>query len=534
MSFSTFSKPSRTLRDYACLLVLSLFWLAGCKPNDQPVEMSGTTDPEDALTSADSEAPGEDYVIVDGDLDAVDWREMVGKRVGIEGDLVVVDTYDLIRRGQVRLARKRLVIPTSYIDPNDKDSSGTSFEGGNNVAKVTAAQKFNETATVTIDDGSVVENVFPPDLFPGLGTELETVRVGSVVAGVSGTIVMIDGKPVLVSDAALDFTPAKRPACPDMPANDLKVASFNVLNYFTTLDDGQNNARGADTASEFARQESKIVAAMAEMNADVIGLMELENNIEAEEKLVEALNKSIGEDVYIACGLPDNFSEAPGSGDSIRVGIIYRSDRVTPKGPLTLVNDPAFYIARTPLVQTFESTGGGEPFSVIVNHFKSKGGGDVDEANKNKGDGQAAYNAARREQALALTRYIEAEASDTPARFLVIGDLNAYQQEDPIDALRAEGMIDLHEKFQSADGGTAMPEYSFVYYGQCGSLDHAFATPALAADVTTVATWHINSDEPRFVDYNEEYNPASLFKPNPYRSSDHDPVLISIKNRADD
>ena len=50
----------------------------------------------------------------------------------------------------------------------------------------------------------------------------------------------------------------------------------------------------------------------------------------------------------------------------------------------------------------------------------------------------------------------------------------------------------------------------------------------MAADVTGVATRHINADEPRALDYNQEYNPEPLYKPDPFRSSDHDPMLIGI------
>ena len=164
---------------------------------------------------------------------------------------------------------------------------------------------------------------------------------------------------------------------------------------------------------------------------------------------------------------------------------------------------------------------------MIVNHFKSKGASKANAENKNKGDGQGAYNAARRSQALAISTFIDEMETDSQPRVLVIGDLNAYQQEDPVDALRAKGLIDLHEQFESQSGSL---NYSYLYRGQIGSLDHAFATKALATDVTGIATWHINADEPRILDYNEEYNPKSLFDATAYRSSDHDPVLIGIGN----
>ena len=95
--------------------------------------------------------------------------------------------------------------------------------------------------------------------------------------------------------------------------------------------------------------------------------------------------------------------------------------------------------------------------------------------------------------------------------------------------MRAEGLVDLQESASGASSGTGQ-QYSYVYRGQSGSLDHALATPALAKNVTGVAAWHINADEPHFLDYNQEYNPQALYQADPFRSSDHDPVLIGIKN----
>jgi len=306
-----------------------------------------------------------------------------------------------------------------------------------------------------------------------------------------------------------------------------------VLNYFTTIDNGENKARGADSKPEFERQEGKIVAAIIGLKADVVGLMEIENSLEAETRLVEALNKKMGKPVYVGCGLPNGFRDAPGGADAIRVGIIYRTDRVKPVGEVSMIREDAFFRARTPVVQQFKSKKSGKPFTVIVNHFKSKGGASgADAVDKNKGDGQGAYNATRRDQALAVCNYIDKLGqTNSNLRALVIGDLNAYEQEDPIDAMRAKGLVNLQERLASSSSSDAVGEdYSYVYRGQSGTLDHAMATEALAKDVTGIATWHINSDEPRSMDYNMEYNPKSLYQADPFRSSDHDPVLIGIQN----
>ncbi len=519
--------------------------LAGCRPQvaiDEVVsvgtksEVAGyeTLPPEEEVVEqpepATDPAGDAQQTVIRGELASVDWKSMVGRQVTIQGDLTIVDTFNLARYGEIKVARGRLYVPTSGIDPNDVDPDGVSFEGGQNVAKVIAQQKLNDTAVLTIDDGRNSQNVFPPKLFPRLGDTLPTVRIGSVIRSVSGRLVEKQGRVVLVPNRPLKWTPAERPSRPDVGDAGVTVASFNVLNYFTTIDDGANRARGADSASEFKRQGAKIVSAITVLDADVIGLMEIENNADAEERLIAELNKASGKRVFRGCGIPVGFRNAPGGADAIRVALIYRADRVKPVGDVAMIRDNAFNAARTPIVQRFKPTKGGKPFTVVVNHFKSKGGGSrAGVANKDKGDGQGAYNATRRAQAGAIVKYVGGLAkTEQNPRVLILGDLNAYQQEDPIDALRASGLVDLVSAKRSTSNARA-PHYSFVYRGQSGSLDHAFATKTLAEDVTGVATWHINADEPHFLDYNEEYNPKQLFKPGPFRSSDHDPVLIGIR-----
>lgn len=513
----------------AITLLASIQWLRAVERETVVTDSASKI----SLVALTTNGNDDDPVVINGDLNLIDWKSLVGQRVTVTGDLVVVDTHDLARRGQVVVARDRLYVPTSQIDPNDADPNANSFEGGSNVAKVVGARKHNDKATIILDDGSPRQNVFPPALFPDLGKEYPTVRVGSVIKGVTGKLVKAGSVLLLTSDKPLQWTPAERPQRPDVGEADVTVASMNVLNYFTTIDDGKNDARGADSESELDRQEAKLVSAIIELKADVIGLMEIENNLDAENRLVAALNKKLGKEVFKGCGLPDGFKDAPGGHDAIRVGVIYRADRVTPLGGVSMINDDAFYKARTPIVQRFQSKKEASPLTVIVNHFKSKGGASrADVANKNKGDGQGAYNAVRRAQSLAICKYIDKlEQEGRKPRVLIVGDLNAYDQEDPIDAMRAKGLVNLHERFaEAATSGDEAAGYSFLYRGQSGSLDHAMATDSLASDVTGVATWHINADEPRFLDYNQEYNPKTLFEANPFRSSDHDPVLIGIKN----
>jgi uncharacterized repeat protein (TIGR01451 family) len=70
--------------------------------------------------------------------------------------------------------------------------------------------------------------------------------------------------------------------------------------------------------------------------------------------------------------------------------------------------------------------------------------------------------------------------------------------------------------------------YSYVFEGQAGYLDHALANASLAPQVVGTTIWHINADEPRVLDYNQEYNPPYVYAPDAYRASDHDPVVVSL------
>ncbi len=302
--------------------------------------------------------------------------------------------------------------------------------------------------------------------------------------------------------------------------NVLRVASFNVLNYFTTLGE-----RGAKTPEEFERQRAKIVAALAAVGADAVGLIEIENNgDEAVGNLVGHLNGALGASSYAFVADP------PFTGtDAIKVAIIYRPDRVEPIGSARSANpadDPAYGVFdRPPLAQTFRRTGSGETFTVIVNHFKSKGScpETASDPNTDQGDGQGCWNPKRVQQAEALLEFIgtvqDASGSD---RILVIGDLNSYGEEDPIDVLRSGNLTDLLAAHVEAEH-----RYSYVFEGQAGYLDHALVTPALMGSIAGVTVWHINADEATVLDYSAE-NPSELYRPDAYRSSDHDPVVIGL------
>jgi predicted extracellular nuclease len=204
--------------------------------------------------------------------------------------------------------------------------------------------------------------------------------------------------------------------------------------------------------------------------------------------------------------------------DAIRNGIVYRADRVQPVGdPVGLVDEAVWTNAREPQAQTF--TADGDAFTVVANHFKSKTPGDATGDNADHGDGQGQWNGDRVRQARSVAAFAAGLAQRTGDQDVVLmGDLNAYTREDPVEELRVAGWTDLGERF---DPG----RYSYVFGGLSGSLDHALATAALTAKVTDVVHWDINSGESPAYQYDGD---PALYAPDPYRSSDHDPLVVGI------
>jgi predicted extracellular nuclease len=138
-------------------------------------------------------------------------------------------------------------------------------------------------------------------------------------------------------------------------------------------------------------------------------------------------------------------------------------------------------------------------------------------------DGQAHCNKTRTSAANVLVDWLKTDPTGSgDPDFLVIGDLNAYAKEDPILALERGGYTSLMERLG--------PEaYTFVYEAQSGYVDHALATASLAPQVTSIAVWHINADEPSSVDFNTEHKTDDLFKADqPYRMSNHDPIVLEL------
>ena len=181
---------------------------------------------------------------------------------------------------------------------------------------------------------------------------------------------------------------------------------------------------------------------------------------------------------------------------------------------------------RPVLAQTFKQLSNDALVTIAVNHLKSKGSDCEDVGDPNRNDGQANCNQTRTRAAEALGDWLATDPTGSgDPDVLIIGDVNAYTMEDPLMALEAAGYVNVTATL----GDT--PSYSFVFRGASGALDHALASESLAAQVTAAFDWHVNADEPRLTDYNLEgdRDPTWFDGDTPYRSSDHDPLVVGLQ-----
>lgn len=461
--------------------------------------------------------------------------------VASSAPLVVTNTFEMGRFGEVQLSSERLFNPTNITVPGS--------------AEYAALVIANSLDKIDIDDGSDEQNPLVVPFPTGGLSASNTLRLGDTVASLVGIMDYRFGEFKIVPTDMPTFVMSNpRTAEPELAVGNLKVASLNVLNYFNNLDAGPNvcgpngnqDCRGAEDngtdgngLNEFDRQKVKTIAAIAAMDADIVGLMEIENDGFGADSsivdLVDGINALMGPNTYSIVQ-----SDGPIGSDAIVVALIYKPTSVSLVGsPLILdssnsiadENGPLFNDGRNrpSLIQKFALVENGEEIVISVNHLKSKGSG-CGAGDDDTTTGQGNCNLTRTRAAQALVAFLAEQFGDAPT--LIIGDLNAYALEDPITAItNGAGYTDLANLF----GG--IEAYSYSFRGELGYLDHALASPSLLSKVVDTTEWHINADEPVVLDYNLNFKKVEnydiYFAPDAYRMSDHDPVVVSLLLESD-
>jgi predicted extracellular nuclease len=498
-----------------------------------------------------------------------------GELVAPQGDFTVSDNYDANWYGSFTLAAGT----TPLRQPTDAGTAGS------DAAKAVAAD--NAARTITLDDGSgnnysskANADTPLPWLTPG-----NPVTVGSAVTFHEPVILeyrydLWNFQPTaqVTDDGASVATFSDLRTGNAQPASvggDVRLATFNVENYFDmtgakfessglgtcsyytdragnriavntcTTTDGGPGPRGAADETNFLRQQSKIVTGINRLGASIVSLEEVENSAKFGEDrdhalagLVDALNKAAGADVWAYVPSPAADQRPPvAQEDVIRSAFIYKPAAVSAVGAATILTGDSdagepFSIAREPLAQAFKKAGApdSDDFLVVANHWKSKGAdasglypGDAEDTSSPAVD-QGAFNETRVHQAQDTVAFANATAKKAGTdRIFLLGDLNSYTHEDPLETLYGAGFTDLGSTFDPS-------EQTYSYNGLEGSLDHVLANAAALKMVTGADAWQINAQESVAYAYSRyNYNATQLFDgTTPFAASDHDPVVVGL------
>ena len=516
-----------------------------------------------------------------------------GMRVRLDSssDLHLTRNYGFdykVYRNNVELAHKTpLIKPTQLHVASSADAVALATKNGSN-------------RLVVESDYKAPDGVLP--WFPGWDADQGYLRLGDQLTGLEGVIVynkdafrlVVPGDVTLTAGALLRSTEEERQDAPTrLSGSDLRIGSFNVLNYFTShssiggalnvlckdqadADSAKGCNRGAKSQPEFEKQRTKIVNAITAMDADLLGLMEMENNgfedNSALHNLVTRLNEQQKDAskhyAYVRLPVTALTDGKFFGGDAIMVAMIYRPALLTPSGDASVIKLPEQRyttggVAKTAgqrdsLVQTFTLAKSKEPLTLVVNHLKSKGSGCYE-----NGDGKtepADLQGKCTEFRVSAAKVLGEAVSKLPGQVLLVGDFNSYAKEDPIRVLtdynpatserkivsashtfigdqsyeqlgrevtRSYGLIDLNVKFNKEKA------ISYSYDGELGTLDYALANPALASKVAGVADWHINSFESSLFEYGSKYTGSLLKSDNPFSASDHDPIIVDLRLESD-
>ncbi|WP_432463179.1 ExeM/NucH family extracellular endonuclease [Agarivorans sp. QJM3NY_33] len=407
------------------------------------------------------------------------------------------------------------------------------------------------------------------------GSTEDYIRIGDLVDGLHGVLgySYAEYRLYVTNQAHTDsfiHEENDRTNTPELTKGDLQVATFNVLNYFNSPFGGAANPkgqnRGATTLVDFEMQANKIVAALKAMNADIVGLMEIENNgfgaNSAIVDLVSQLNAELplADQYQIAW---DGELEQVGS-DAITNQVIYKPAKVTLKqmrvlqmpeqhAPAVGDEDGNNY-QRDAITPTFSINGSDQTLTVAVNHFKSKGSTCWEDVAIQQGQDPNRQGSCENLRVSAAYQLGESLMAVSGHK-LIIGDLNSYAAEDPISVLTDMTHLPTDYEVKAArstyvgetplhgDEGAVITKsygytnvvktfhpnaYGYSYNDEVGTLDYILASPSLISHLVDAAEWNINAVESSLFEYSSEYSGDLPKYADAYRASDHDPVIVAL------
>ncbi len=325
-------------------------------------------------------------------------------------------------------------------------------------------------------------------------------------------LMLLPGAPVTVEPVS-----AVVDNLPPTPEDAFTVCAFNLLGL------GRGREQHPD-ADDYAQQLYKRAVAIAEglNGCPIIGLQETGTPEDAE-NLAQLLSDEFGLP-YSAVAIAGPNSSDPDF--PLTNSLLARTDRVTVVAAESVQgcsrlsfgvrSQPGLcpsaqfpFFDRPPLVVDVAVAGPwGDPYplTVIVNHWKSKGG---DESN----------NLVRRIfQAQRVAALVQARLdADPEAHVVVLGDLNDYYTSAPVRILQEQTSPPLLHAF---DNLSPADRYTYIFNGGSQALDHILYSRGMQTAFAGIDPLRISADFPVYA----EMDPTTV-----YRASDHDPLVLTLR-----
>lgn len=233
------------------------------------------------------------------------------------------------------------------------------------------------------------------------------------------------------------------------------LASYNVQDLFDTSDDlGSMNERPSE--NRLRNKLTRLRRVLQILDADVVGLMEVETL-----GVLTRINRALGAGAYAEAVLLEGNDPERG----IDVALLSRFPIIQ-----TLSHTADTYEAADGQMERVFSRDclechlklpSGETLVVLVNHFKSKRGGEIES------------EPLRTAQAVRVKQIADALAKQFPL-VAVIGDLNDTAESQALQPLLSGPHTDLLARDIPVPG-----DYSFVYRGETERIDYLLASPTL-------------------------------------------------------
>ncbi len=343
---------------------------------------------------------------------------------------------------------------------------------------------------IMVDDGAYAAFTYAEGM-------LYRAATGDTLRGLWGPLAFTYGRYKIepLSPPEVEPTEHQVAQLPPTPAESLRVMTWNVENLFDDREPHPTSRPPMPLPREYKTQLAKVAHTLLWAGCPTVAaLQEVEN--------LHVLEDIAAQPALATCPYQGVLIEGHDS-RGIDVGYLVRRDQAEIL-EVQAYDAPEGLTPRPPLLLHLRLQGPGGPFEIYLlnNHFYSMAGGV--EATEPRRLAQARWN---------LQIMDQVRQHDPQARFIVLGDLNAYFDAAPIDLFRQAGMRHVLE------GKSPEERYSYIYQGETQTLDHILISPDLVDRLTRVQVLHLDAD----------YPPPPKEDTSPIRKSDHDPVIAEFR-----